>query len=41
VPYVVEIRDGRKLYIVAAGVMVRILLTYLSRIMTDSLMMAF
>jgi hypothetical protein len=44
VPNVVEIRDGWKLYIVAGGVMVRIstaLSTYLSRIIIDSLIMAF
>jgi hypothetical protein len=59
VPFVVEIRNGWKLYIVAGGVMVRTITppatiynfhpfpistiydTYLSRIMIDSLMVAF
>jgi hypothetical protein len=39
VPNVVEIRDGWKLYFVAGGVMIR-MISYLSRIMTDSLTMA-
>jgi hypothetical protein len=38
-PNVVEIRDGWKLYSVAGGVMVRII-SYVSRIMIDSLTMA-